>query len=94
MTCNCLEEVEEEIKKLILKEISDEIGFQKITSSRFKHLPFLILDSKVSQKIAMPFIVEYERKAKTSGKVRTYKKETNIFPSFCPFCGVKYDEES
>ena len=69
-------------------------GFQEITLSRFKNLPFIISDSRLEQKkIAMPFLVEYTRKAKTSGKVRTYKKEISMFPSHCPFCGKEYEDK-
>ena len=89
--CECIEKTTNEVEKHILKEIKREIGFQDVTASYFENVPFLIVGSTIEQrKIALPFIVEYQRKGKKSGKVRTYKKNTTVFPTYCPFCGEEY----
>lgn len=90
--CNCANEISEKLVDHVKKEIETEPGFQKIEASYFSNRVFVIAESGLtSAPIIIPFKVEYTRKAKTSGKVRTYKKETSIRPSFCPFCGQEYD---
>jgi len=90
--CNCAKEMTETLKGYVKSQIENEPGFQKIEDAYFTNSVFVMSNNKLTTApIIIPFKVEYTRKAKTSGKVRTYKKETNIRPSFCPFCGEEYN---
>jgi hypothetical protein len=76
----------------IKEKIEKEPGFQKIEDSYFTNRVYCFSkEGQCTSPIIIPFMVEYTRKAKGSGNIRTYKHKTSIKPSFCPFCGIAYD---
>ena len=92
--CDCEKTMGELLKKELKKRVENEPGFQEIKDSYFANKVYVLTDNSLNiAPIMLPYKIEYTRKAKSSGKVRTYKKEINIRPSFCPFCGVKYEKE-
>ena len=91
--CNCHETIPKILEKRVLESIKNEIGFTGITHSGFENEVLLMLGDGPKVPIVIPFEVEYQRVAKTSGKLRNYKKKVNYFPSFCPSCGEKYVSE-
>lgn len=99
MACNCAEEVIKELRKKAEEQLQGEVGFMGVIDSYFTNRIFIAfrkgdLNDQIKVPFSIPAKIEYQRRAKASGKVRDYKKETNIFPSYCLFCGKKYEEES
>jgi len=93
--CDCHNKIKNLLAENVLKSIKNEVGFIDITSSQFDNEPLYFSGNDGSKSpIFIPFTVEYERKAKKSGNVRTYKSRVNYFPSFCPSCGEEYDKEA
>lgn len=98
MACNCAEEVIRKLKEVSEKQLQGEVGFMGITESYFTNRVFLAfskgdINDQLKAPFSIPAKIEYQRRAKASGKVRDYKKETNIFPTYCCFCGKKYEDE-
>ncbi|MEJ2043666.1 MAG: hypothetical protein P8X74_03785 [Reinekea sp.] len=95
--CDCFKKISELLKEKCLESVKDQVGFQDLTDSGFVNSPCLVLDSDMNQRktapFYMPFEIKYTRKAKTTGNVREYKKTIDFFPSHCPICGEKYNEE-
>lgn len=92
MTCTCAQDLGKKIKAHLEDKVKTSPGFQEVTRGRFKNGIFLLVDSDSKTPLSIPFEIEYTRKAK-SGNVRTYKYETMILPTFCPFCGKLYNEK-
>ena len=80
--CNCIEKTSKALEKKILKTVGKETGFVGITSSGFENEVLLMTGNGSKVPIVIPFIVEYQRKSKVSGNIKTYKKKVNYFPSF------------
>lgn len=96
--CECFREISELLRDRALKGAKEEVGFQELKDYKFVNSPWLVLDQDLNlRKTApfyMPFEIKYTRKAKTTGNVREYKKSINFFPSHCPVCGEKYDNDN
>ena len=89
--CDCYDMINEKLTEVVQEKIKKEVGFLHVENSGFKHEPFYLEENKGDKApFFLPFVVEYERKSKKSGKVRSYKKTVNFFPSHCPVCGEKY----
>lgn len=92
--CDCIKTMSETILSHVKVDIENEPGFQKIEDSYFKNRVYTLSDNGLNTSpILLPFKVEYTRKAKRPGNVRTYKKEISILTSFCPFCGHEYGKD-
>ena len=90
--CNCINEYSEIITEKTKPKLEKEPGFVKITESGFVNEIYVNMNSdKPKIPILLPFEIDYERRAKKSGNIRTYKKKISCIPSFCPICGGKYD---
>ena len=92
MACTCAQDLEKKLKAHMEASVKSSPGFQEVTRGRFKNGIFLLIDSDSKAPFSIPFGLEYTRKAK-NGNVRTYKEETMILPTFCPFCGKPYNED-
>lgn len=91
MTCTCAQDLKKKLTGHLEDKVRSETGFQKVERGGFNHGIFLLLDSDSKAPFSIPFTLEYTRKAKSSGNVRTYKEETMVLPTFCPFCGKPYN---
>jgi hypothetical protein len=85
-----MEKLTEKIKEKLEREVSRAPGYQGVVEACFTNRIFMLLGSDSNAPISIPFQIKYTRKAK-SGNVRTYKEESQILPSYCPFCGEKYN---
>lgn len=94
--CDCHEKLAEKLNAMIESKIKKTIGFRKVVRSYFENQSFLIKESGYIDSVpfCLPFIVEYERKAKSTGKVRIYKESVKFIPPYCPICGEQYDRTS
>ena len=91
--CNCIEKIREQLKIRVEEEIKNYHGYQGITSAHFTNEILMMADPKSPKPpFTIPFQVEYTRKGKKSGNIRSYKKKINFMPSHCPVCGEKYDK--
>ena len=91
--CDCLETIRKELTKRAEEKVKDHIGFKGMTSSYFTNEVLLYADGAVRAPFVIPFIAEYKRESKKSGKIRDYKEKMNFIPAFCPVCGVNYAKE-
>jgi len=84
--CTCIRESEKKISDHLIETHKltdvDEFGYANKA---------FIFDSYQSSKIYLPFEVVYTPTKKDGTKGRDKTLKTNIFPTFCPFCGVKYE---
>ena len=83
MNCDCIEKTQ--------KNITEHIGGQNpdwnIIAVGFQHTS-LVFTTPAREVVGLPFDIEYEVQSK-KGKTLNKKHNVHIFPTFCPFCGVK-----
>ena len=93
MACICSEDLRNRLVAHLEAKVKTSTGFQEVKSGRFNNGIFLLVDSDSTAPFSIPFTMEYTRKAK-SGNVRTYKEETMVLPTFCPFCGKSFGPDA
>lgn len=85
MSCNCIERIEKELtgkmaKKYPGAEVLEEVAFiNKTLTFGNKGHTALILSNPVLGKVRVGKVVR--------------KFDTQVFPTYCPFCGKKIKEE-
>lgn len=89
--CECIEKVISNAKDHMAEKINKEFGVQSIGRAYFENQIFY-MESGRQIPFSIPFVVEYERKSR-KGNTRDYKKKTNVFPTYCCFCGEKYEAQ-
>jgi hypothetical protein len=86
MNCNCLETV----PKKITDHLSGLNPEWQIKDSGFVNTAY-VFTTPTKTVIGLPFEVEYELQSK-KGKTLSKKHKVSMFPTFCPFCGVKLED--
>ncbi|MCK5607800.1 hypothetical protein KAR91_38310 [Candidatus Pacearchaeota archaeon] len=90
--CDCINEYSEKITEKAKPDLEKTTGFVGIVQSGFVNEIYVDMDSSTTKvPLLIPFEIEYERRAKSSGNIRTCTKKISFIPSFCPICGEKYD---
>jgi hypothetical protein len=90
--CDCFEKGSEKIKELLVEQLKkDDSGFIKVVSAGYKNRCFC-LSGNSSAPINLPFEIKYKRELKNR-KIKEKTVETGILPSYCPFCGEKFNKE-
>jgi len=91
--CDCIDKVTENARKTLREKVESERAkvHEWIEEGDFLHKGFNL--SGGPTKIGMPFVIEY-RIQKTNGEPaqNVTKRNVSLYPSFCPFCGKKYDK--
>lgn len=91
--CDCLEKTTKSLREKIKTDVEREHKVNEwIEPGKYQNKGFSL--SGGPSTIGMPFTVEY-RQQKTNGEPakNVTKKEVNVYPTFCPFCGVKIDSK-
>ena len=86
--CNCIKEVEEELKSKV-SEMDSNLKIENVTDVSLENTAFMIGDAICSTQLFSPARIEYEYKNK-KGEIKNKKKKVNISYQFCPFCGEPY----
>lgn len=90
--CNCVSKITKKASKKIVAEIEKNRPVAEwLNKGCFSNIGYAVT-SDSSQKIAMPFVVEYRRQ-KTDGQPekKITAKNVFIYPTYCPFCGEKFE---
>ncbi len=94
--CNCLKETQERFIGH-LKDHSDilegkvNLQFDEVESGYVNQ--FLSFgDTSGGFKLAFPFHLKYTYEKKDGSRSREQTIKTNVFPTYCPFCGEKMVE--
>jgi hypothetical protein len=86
--CNCIDEMQEAILKKIQEQHANVPGFKIIKEdSGFDTVSYL-----PQHRLFVQFNTRYTRSKSKTGvplELRPTTKKTNIFFTYCPFCGIK-----
>lgn len=91
--CNCLEETTEALQKKIVADVESKNKVSEwIEKGKYQHKSFSMNGG--NSKIGMPVIAQY-RIIKTNGEPARNITTVNVsvYPTYCPFCGVKYEQD-
>lgn len=86
--CDCLEKSEERLIGHVTDNLKKEVKIKEVNKSDSGYVnKGLTFSAGGGWKLLLPFHVKYTplKKDGSEGKEKTYK--TNVFPTFCPFCG-------
>ena len=88
--CNCIETVSKKAREHIKEDVEKRITVaQWLNEGVFDNIGF---GMNGFNKIGIPFIAEYRLKKKDgTGEHKIRKKIVFIDPTFCPFCGEKFE---
>jgi hypothetical protein len=93
MACTCIADLKKRLTGHLEDKVKTSPGFEEVKSGNFDNGIFLLMDSDSKAPVSLPFTLEYTRRAKSSGNVRTYKETTQVLPTHCPFCGKPFNDE-
>ncbi len=85
MTCNCDSDITKKLKEYYGK---DKEGFYLRLGG---YVMVINRSGSCPSKAALPVTMEYKATRK-NGQTYVKKEKTNMIATYCPFCGVKYDE--
>ena len=85
MPCNCINEVQEKLTKLMVEQNK---GCEIVEEVTFSNTTFVFGKEQTMEILGNPVLGKY----RINGKVK--KWTMSMFPSFCPFCGKRLKEES
>ncbi len=83
--CDCLKKSEERVKDHLV----EQRGLVNVEEFGYDNTALTFGDNDSDIKIYLPFSVSHKpiKKDGSIGNLKTHK--VSIFPTFCPFCGVK-----
>lgn len=89
--CDCISTLENELSEELTKQIEEKIKVADWEDEGFMNKAFALNGGPT--RIGMPFIMQY-RRLKTNGEKEKniQTKNVTMYPTFCPFCGIKYEE--
>lgn len=90
--CDCLNKSEERLITHLSEQIGKDQKIKEVNKSDSGYTcKGLTLSKGGGWKVILPFEFKYTpfKKDGTPGKEKVYK--TNVFPSFCPFCGKEME---
>lgn len=90
MACKCIKGLTERLESNILGIVKMNPGFKEITSSNFSN-GVLCIAGGSNVPISIPFESEYTM-VSNAGNVKSCKEVVHMMPTFCPFCGKKYNK--
>ncbi len=82
--CDCMEQIEDRVKE----QFADK--YPTMTSVCFAEKSLLLSQPKARTILAQPVNIHYTKTIKNGIKERT--ERINFTPTFCPFCGKRYEE--
>ncbi len=90
--CNCIKETTEKLQSQLKESVEkDKTVNEWIDKGNYQNKS-LSFNGKPTR-IVMPFVIQYRRQKVNGEPERKITTEhVNIFPSFCPFCGVEYEK--
>lgn len=92
MSCNCIEEMIEELKKEVPAHIQESnMGYQKLISLTKDGFAISFDGSEVTP-FYLNFTALWEKKSK-KGNITEKKFPVRLKPSHCPLCGVEYKKD-
>jgi hypothetical protein len=91
--CKCLQVSEDNAIEHISKKLSERYSGFELNKEDSGYINKVLSFSTGGLHLIMPFEVRYTFQKKdgtrSSGKV----EKTSIFPTFCPFCGIKIERK-
>lgn len=92
--CQCLKESENKLFAHLKEQISKDAKVKSFDESESHYLnKGLVFTGDGGWKLYMEYQIAYIPVKKDGSDGVPKKKTVNIFPTFCPFCGVKMKED-
>lgn len=90
--CDCLEKTEENLIKHLTERLGKDTTIQDVNIDESGYVN-KGLSLGAGWKLFLPYAFKYTptKKDGSAGKEKTFK--TSIFPTFCPFCGLRFEKK-
>jgi hypothetical protein len=92
--CDCLKKSEENLIAHVAENLKKDYPIKEVNEKESGYVnKGLVFSNPGGWKLFLPFELKYTlvKKDGTPGKEKTYK--TNVFPTYCPWCGGKMNNK-